>query len=441
MKKTIFSLLVFAVLCGKIYAQTDTIKLSLTQATQLGLVNRYDAKESSLNIAIFENKQIRSKQELLPDISANGKLTYNGSVQPTIVSAGILGFTKPEKIALGMKNNTTLALDLNYTLYKPGLFTDIKISLNDLELEREKKNKSDQDIKIEIALAYDDVLLKLLQYEIAQNNEKRYNEYYDLAGGKFREGALLECDFLQAELDFKNATANTGKKKQNYLLSMQNLKYRINIPEQSILILTDSLQSPDDAMVNADFSDDATVNRSEIRQLLLERIGNELQLRKAKENYLPTLSVFANYTRLFQGADFNYNNEFFWAPVSYVGAKISIPISGSIKTANAVKEYTLKSEQIALRMKQKTADILYEVQEALTKLDNARQNLTVAKDNFSLSQKVYELNKQQYASGSFSYEKLLDTEKSLSTTEQEYISAVYDYLVAKIGCQKASGRF
>jgi len=54
---------------------------------------------------------------------------------------------------------------------------------------------------------------------------------------------------------------------------------------------------------------------------------------------------------------------------------------------------------------------------------------------------VFELKKQQYDSGSFSYEKLLDTEKSLSATEQEYVSAVYIFLIAKRSYQKAVGNY
>lgn len=440
MKKIIY-LLVFTAFCGKISAQTDTLKLSLNQAMQLGLSNRFDAKESSLNIDIAQNKQVKSKKDLLPDISASGKVTYNGKVQPTIVSAGYLGFTEPQKIALGMKNNTAFALDLNYTVYKPGLYTDIKIASNNLELEKEKNHKSDIDIRIEIAEAYDDVLLKSLQYEIIQKNENRYKEYYDLANGKYSNGALLESDMLLAELDYKNAKANTEQQKQKYLLSIQNLKYKINVPAKSVIILTDSLQSSVKTNISTALSTNATANRSEIKQLIIQQDGYELQLRKAKQNYLPSLSFFANYTQLFQGKEFDYNNSFYWAPVNYIGVKLSLPITGSIKNTNSVREHKLELAQIDLSLKQKNVDVLYEVQEAETTLDNAKQNLTVAKDNYQLSQKVYALKKQQYNSGSFSYEKLLDTEKSLSTTEEEYITAVYNYLITKISYQKATGSF
>jgi len=440
MKKVIY-ILILSVFCGTITAQIDTIKLSLNQAIELGLNNRFDAKSGALNIDMAKNKVVMSKKELLPDILANGKITYNGQVEPTIVSAGLLGFTESQKIALSMKNNTAFSLDLNYAVYKPGLYTDIKIASNNLDMEKEKNNKSNNDIKVEIAEAYDNVLLKYLQFEIARRNENRYKEYYNLASGKYSNGALLESDMQLAELDYKNAKANSEKQRQNYLLSIQNLKCRINVPLQSVIIFTDSLKSSFETNIGVNPTNNAIINRSEIKQLRIQQLGYKLQLKKAKQNYLPTLSLFANYTQFFQNEGFNYSDNFFWSPISYVGAKLSIPISGSFKNINQVKEFNLKLAQSNFEMKQKTTDVQYEMQEAATTLNNARQNLTVTNDNYLLSQKIYELKKQQYSLGSFSYEKLLDTEKSLSTTEQEYITGVYDFLIAKINYQKATGMY
>jgi outer membrane protein len=440
MKKIIYILLI-AAMCSNLSAQNETLKLSLNQAQQLGLANRFDAKGNHLNIDLAGNRLIKSRKELLPDLSANAKLVYYGQIQPSIIPAGYLGFTEPRKIAIGMKNNTSFSLDLNYVIYKPGLYTDIKIASNTLSLEEERNNKSEINTRVEIAEAYDNVLLKSLQYEIARKNESRYKEYYDLTKGKYSNGVILESDMLLAELDYKNAIAGTEKYKQDFMLSTKNLKYKINLPEQSVIILTDSLRSMNEEETTAVLPSDALAKRSEIKQLIIEQTGNELQLKKAKLNYLPSLSLFANYTKFYQGPQFDYSNNFYWAPVNSIGVRLSLPITGGIKNTNSVREYKLKMAQTDFMMKQKTSDIQYETQESLTRLNNARQNLVTAKNNYLLSQKVYFLKKQQYNSGSFSYEKLLDTEKSLSATEQEYISAVYSYLIAKINYQKAVGNY
>ncbi|MDR3704298.1 MAG: TolC family protein [Paludibacteraceae bacterium] len=440
MKKIIY-LLLFTALSSNMVAQTDTLTLSLDQAMQLGLNNRFDSKESSLNIDVAKSKKIKSKKELLPDISANGKVIYNGQVQPTIVPAGYLGFTSPEKIALGMKNNTAFALDLNYSIYKPGLYTDIKIAANNIVLETEKNHHTNIDIKTEIAEAYENVLLKAIQYDIALKNEARYNEYYELALGEYNNGALIESDRMLAKLDYKNAKTNTEKLKQNYLLSVQYLKYKLAIPDQTAIKLTETIESAYAETTTETNYTNPTTDRTEIKQLWIEQRGIKLQLSKARQNYLPSFDVTANYTKLFQGAGFDYANSFYWTPVDYVGLRLSVPITGSIKNANTVKEYKIQLRQNALKLQQKTADVQYEILEALTQLNNAKQNLRVAKDNYDLSGKVYNLKKQQYNSGSFPYQQLLDTEKSLTNADQEYITSIYNFLLAKINYQKAIGMY
>jgi outer membrane protein len=438
MKTILFSGLIAAMSCN-LLAQNDTIRLTLEQATQLAISSRYDVKADSLNTNKAESELIKSKKELLPDISASGKLTYYAQLQPSIIPAGYLGLTSPEKVAIGMKNNTAFALDLNYTIYKPGLYTDLRIAKNNLALSREKNIQKNHDVKTEISESYYNVLLKELQLDIATKIEKRYQEYFELAKGKFQNGSLIESNALQAELDYKTAKANTEKQKQNYLLSKQYLQHKVNIPTQSVVILIDSLQSVQCITTNDSTSPPINTNRSELKQLAIEQDGNALQLKKTKQNYLPALSVFANYTRLFQGPEFNYSNSFYWAPVNYIGAKFSIPITGSIKNTNFIHESKLRILQTNYALKQKTANIEYEIQQAFAKLVNAKRNLLVAKSNYTLSQKVYELTQKQYGLGAFSYEKLLDTEKSLTSAEQDYITTVYDFLIAKITLQKATG--
>ena len=66
--------------------------------------------------------------------------------------------------------------------------------------------------------------------------------------------------------------------------------------------------------------------------------------------------------------------------------------------------------------------------------------MQTTQDNYELSKRIYENQKQQYALGSFQYSNLLDTERSLSTAEQNYVKSVYEYLLAKLNNEKATGR-
>lgn len=223
------------------------------------------------------------------------------------------------------------------------------------------------------------------------------------------------------------------------MLSLQYLRYKLNIPVQFVIILTDSLFTMENSNTSINIASNVASNRSELKQLSILQDVNTLQLKKARQNFLPSLTFFAIYTQLYQGPQFNYSNNFYWAPISYLGIKLAIPITGSIKNSNSVNECKYEISQTDFNLKQKKADIDYEIQEGTTQLLNAEKNLYVAKDNYYFSQRVYELNKQQFNLGSFSYEKLLNAEKTFTLTEHDYITAVYELLMAKINYQKATG--
>jgi outer membrane protein TolC len=62
-----------------------------------------------------------------------------------------------------------------------------------------------------------------------------------------------------------------------------------------------------------------------------------------------------------------------------------------------------------------------------------------AKKNYKLSQTIYKNQQKQFGIGVFHYTDLLDTKRSLTKTEQNYIKAVYKYLLAKIQYKKVVG--
>lgn len=97
--------------------------------------------------------------------------------------------------------------------------------------------------------------------------------------------------------------------------------------------------------------------------------------------------------------------------------------------------------QTGLNLKQRTADISYQIRNAATELDNARQNMETTRNNYELSQTIYKNQQVQYDLGALQYNHLLDTEKALSAAEQNYIQAVYQFLLAEIGYRKAAGVF
>lgn len=430
--------LIFVILTIVAQAQPDTLRLSVEQAVENGLKNRFDLKASQYNISVAQNQVTEDRKQWLPEISGSGNLTYNTQMEKTVVPAGVLGNDAPMAVSLSTKYNSVYSLSLNQFVFNPSLSVQTGLSKNELELEKEKTRASKIEIKNQIKEAYLNVLLKNLQVKMAENDQNRYREYKKLAEGGYSYGKMLENDYLRAKLDYENAKVTTQKLVQNYKLAVNYLKYTMNIKPETLIILTDSLSSlagPEVRLQNQINID----NRTEMKQLQLEQQNDKLQIKNARRSKLPTVSIFANYSQEFQNNHLHYGGKQYWNPYSYIGVKLSVPVSAHFRKNNRIRKYHILSEQTVMQLQQTKTDISFEIEKAGIKLNNALRNMKITHKNYKLSGQIYENQKQQYQLGGVNYDHLLDTEKSLNTTEQNYIQAVYDYLIAKLNYEKALG--
>lgn len=434
----LFLLTILTGLTLTVHAQSNQLRqLSLQQAMDLGLANRYDLKANRYNITLADNALQKSKTAWLPDINATGNIHYQTQLQATFIPPGFVGSDKPTLLALGAKNATILGIELQQPVLEPTLNTDIKIARNQLALQKEKNRSDEINIKVQIATAYYNVLLKDLQQQIATKDQQRFREYYELADGKYRQGALIETDYLRAQLDYQNAKITATSASQLYELAMKNLRYQINIPVNDTLTLTDTLATNQTAVS----AGNSYTNRTEIKQLQITQQTIQLELRKARQYGIPSLSATANYSQQFLYNNFDYARGQWWSPFSYVGVKLSIPVSGHLKNQHNIRNYQLQARQAADQLQQQTNDVLFDIQQATIELNNALLNVESAHSNYALSEKIYRQQQQQFALGSFAYNNLLETERSISSAEQQYIKAQYDYLIAQIKYNKATGTY
>jgi outer membrane protein TolC len=441
MKKVFLIILSVVSVFGYAQQPTPNLSISLQQAIDVGLKNRYDIQANKYNLSIAGNRISKTKKEWVPDISGSGNIRYNPQLQATLIPGGFLGpSSQPQLLALGAKSASVFGLDLSQNIFRPAIITDVKIARNNLEIEKEKNKQDENNIKEQIVQAYLNVLLKELQSNIAINDEQRYKEYSEVADGKLKLGTLIENDYLKAQLDYENAKVEALNAKQNYELAVGNLKYQINVVVETELVLSDNLNSLNFLTNQIQVKGEAD-NRTEIKQLRLKQQGNQLETSKNRQNALPSVVFFANYSKQFLYNNFDYALPQWWTPFNYLGLRMNVPITGNFKNYNNIQEYKIKSLQTDLELKQKTADINYEIQKASAQLNNSLQNMQTTKNNFDLSKVIYDNQKKQYNLGSLLYSNLLDTDKSLNTTEQNYIKAVYDYLISNINYQKAIGNF
>jgi outer membrane protein TolC len=138
---------------------------------------------------------------------------------------------------------------------------------------------------------------------------------------------------------------------------------------------------------------------------------------------------------------FNYAKWDYWNPYTYIGVRANVPISARFKTDEIIKEYALKQQQGELDKKQRNADISFEIEKAKTDMANALLNMKSSRMSYDLATELYAQQIKQFALGGLLYTNILDTERSINASEQSYTRSVYDYFIAKISLNKATGTF
>jgi outer membrane protein len=424
MKKQIIIVLALLLAFIKIEAQQIST-LSLNDALEYAVKNRFDAQANTIDVALAGNAIRKSQNEWLPKISANGELLYNTKLQTMVFDQGNGNITE---FQTGTKNQSTLSLELSQTIYKPGLTSNIKINKAEQFVQNEKLKEKENSIKMTVTETYLNVILKEQQLKLSHENTERFKAYFDIAKDRMRLGTILESDMLKTQTDYENAMITEKQSTQNYDLAVSALKFQLNLDKNETLVLSDSLSvllnnSPTQ-ILNVDVPE-----KPELKQLYFSQKENELRLKKANTMWLPTVSFVGNYTTQYQAPNFSYSQNL-WFPYNYIGIKASLPISDLLKLRTNNKEFWLKSTQLNLQYNQKQSELVYEIDKCNTELHNTSENISSTMRTLTLSKELYNQQLATYKLGTITYSTLLDAEASVNTAEQNYIKSVYDYLIA-----------
>lgn len=419
----------------------NTLSISMQEAQNLGLQNRFDIKAMRYDLDLADKKIQEQKNNLLPDIKATANIHYSPKIQATFIPPGFAGMTEGRLLALGAKSTSIFALELHQPLYNATLNTNIKLAKSSKLIEEQQVHLQEIEIKKQISYSYLNVLLRQLQHDLAKEEEHRFETYAKLAEGKHKNGTLVENDLLRAKLDYENAQQQTQISKQNYDYSLQTLRYQLNVTDSTQLILTDKLgtMSVTEAVV-PDYS--AAEKRVESQILRLEEKQNILQSQKQHQMVLPTLSFVANYSAQYLNGSFNYDYTMgkWWSSFSGIGLQLSVPLTGQFTNRNHLQQISLESQKIRARQEHQKQTSIHEIEQASSELTNASKNFGNAQKNYELAKQIFENQQQQLQLGAFSYEKILNTESTVTNTEESYVLACYNYLVARLNYTIAVGQ-
>ena len=420
---------------------TDSItKFSLQEAIDYAQSHQSSILNASIDEEIAKNTVKRTIGIGLPQL--NGNVNFQDFLKiPTNLLPGEI-FGKPGTqipVQFGVQYQSSYGLELSQLLFDGSYLVGLQASKTFKELSNKNLKRSRIETAVGVTKAYYSVLVSNEQLSLLDANIDRLKKSFKDTQALFANGFVEKIDVDRLTVLNNNLETERGNVIRLLELNMNLLKFQMGMNIQLKLVLKDSIGSLQVAEFLAVKDTAAYQNRIEYSLLETQKKLNELDLKRYKSLFLPSLAAFGTTSRSFQSNEFlNLIDRSF--PATIIGFRLSVPLlSGGVKAYQVrnAKLEVLKTENNLVNLKN---GINLEVEQAQTIYRNGLKSLENQKRNMELAKEVLRVTKIKYEQGVGSSIEVTTAETSLKESQNNYINALYDLLINKVNVDRALGK-
>ena len=414
----------------------DTLTLNLDKALEIALSDNPTIKVAEEEIALKKVSHKEAWQNLLPEASISGTMSH------TITAPQFSIGDQTVKMGKDKANTATGTLNISLPLFAPAVYRAMSMTKTDIELAVEKSRASKQDLVNQVTKAYYQLLLTQDSYDVLQKSYKLAEDNYNIVNAKYRQGTVSEFDKITAEVQMRSVKPSVISAGNAVTLSKLQLKVLMGITADVDIKIDDSLAAYE-GVVFANQLDNTVheglVNNTTMKQLELNRLMLQKNIKSLRTNFMPTLGLGYSYQYQSMNNDswnvFNYN----YGSSSSLVFSLSIPL---YKASNFTK---LKSNRIQMRqLDQNRLDTERKLNMQITSYqDNmsaSSEQVSSNKENVMQAEKAVQIAGKRYEVGKGTVLELNTSQVQLTEAELTYNQSIYDYLVAKADLDQVLGR-
>jgi outer membrane protein len=446
-KRWILSVFGFLLFMTSLSAQDKAVTVvSLKDAIDYAWSNSLAVKNAQVNIADAEQQIIERRSIGLPQLTAdfNFQRYLQVPVQPLPEAfIELIRALNPNSEVSGeasffLQNNFTAGLNLDAMIFDGSYFVGLQAAKAYRNYVQVDLNVQRRNVKTNVVEAYLPVLLvnenlQLLEKNIG-NLEKLLFETQQL----YQEGFVEQLDVDRLELSLANLKVERDNLVRQKEIALSGLKFAMNYPVNDPLEVEESITDLMSQASNEDLTQ--TVDYSSRPEVALVDQGlelNELNIKNNKVGYLPTLRAYGTYQQGYQG---NNSEDGFWAPTTFVGVRLSVPIFDGLYKKAVIQRARLDLEKSQNQKEELLNAISLEVVNARITYINTQERLENQRKNLNLAERIYNTTQIKYREGVGSSLEVTQAEQSLYDSQSNYTQAMYDLLAAKMQLDLALGK-
>jgi len=384
--------------------------------------------------AINEQKRKEAIANLIPKITANADYKYFTDLPTQLMPASIFGGPAGtfKETQFGVPHNINANLQLTMPLYNPQVFGAMQSSKIAVELSGLQLQKTEEQIYFDISNLYYNGQLLLRQLSFIDSNIVNTSKLFKnmqllkeqlMAKGTDVSKVQLQREQLEAQKELVNS---------RYEQVTNALKFAMGIPlEQNINIEKDIQYKLSDEYTSATAIDIRLANMQS--KFLLSELST------LKRSKLPSLSLFSTYGKTGFGYDKQPNDFFKFYPIGFAGIQLSYPLFNGTVTQRKINQKRLEIKNSELQVQLVTEQNTMQIENAKRQRSVAQKSITTSTSQIELAKTVYAQTFLQQKQGTASLTDVLLADSALREAQQNYLSAVVEYLKADLELKRLSG--
>jgi outer membrane protein TolC len=412
----------------------DTMAMSLSQAIDYAMTNNPDLKNAYADIAIADQTVKEVKAIGIPQV--RGQINFQDAIQKQVFVFPINGVGTP--IRIGNTYTTQAAINVSWLLVDGTYFLGLKAAKEFTGLSKKISSKTEADIKIDVAKTYFLALIANENISLLDASCLTLTKTYNQVKALNKEGFTESLDVDRIRLQLNNLEISKQKLKDQYSIVIGLLKSKIGLNQDINVKLSDNISDLNNRFNVADTSASVDLNkRSDFQILKQQLVLNKMDVKRYQYGKLPNLAGAFTVQQSNFGEKIDYST---WYGNSFLALQANIPIFSGF--ANDAKIQKAKIQQLKTEITINKVENLIDLEVQQTKLKYLRalEYVLQQTENLELAKRIVNITNIKYNEGVGSNLELTTSIQDLKTTQTNYLSAVYDLLVAKLDFQVALGQ-
>lgn len=412
------------------YGQTWELK----QCIDTALLNNKKLEISRNNMSIGEIRTKEAKANLIPKLSLNSEYKYYTDLPTQLMPLSVFGGPEGQfkEARFGVEHNINANVQLAIPLYNAQIFSAIKATKIASEIASIYYQKSEEEIIMDVSSLYYNAQIVLNQIAFVDSNIINVNQL--LKNVTLSKSQLLanDVDIDRVTLQLEQLAFQKMKLESNYEKIVNGLKFMMGLSLEENVEVTPEIKFTKATKYELQTSLDVTMLQTQ--SLLL---SNDLM--SLKRSRLPSVSLFGSYGTLGYGYDKKPNQFLDFYTVGLVGLKVNYDLFNGTVTHRKIQQKNLEIDNSALQLKMVEDKNEMLIANAQLEIKVAQKLVETSNSHVDLAKSIYENTELQRQNDMASLNDVLLANTSLRESQQNYLSAIVDYLKADLNLKNLTG--